>query len=225
MYIAVFLALGAVFGPEVLDRIHIPALGLRLIWLLLLAVGLPLLMVWWGTRAHPRRPTDPSRRREVGAVLLGSFAGTAALAATWSITATVARMLGVTNPLNVTYALLSWLLGLGGEGISLPSYAILLSMFMGISAAYCELVLPYMVAHDVSLLRQTLGLAMIALGLLGTIFVSTPLAVYDESLGLWWRSGGPVVLVGIALGVGSYASTTVYGRALMFAAMPTLRQS
>ena len=225
VYIAVFLALGAVFGPEVLDRIHIPALGIRLIWLLLLAVGLPLLMVWWGTRAHPRRPTDPSRRREVGAVLLGSFAGTAALAATWSITATVARMLGVTNPLNVTYALLSWLLGLGGEGISLPSYAILLSMFMGISAAYYELVLPYMVSHDVSLLRQTLGLAMIALGLLGTIFVSTPLAVYDESLGLWWRSGGPVVLVGIALGVGSYASTTVYGRALVFAAMPTLRQS
>ena len=159
-------------------------------------------------------------------MLVGSFAGTAAVAATWSLTAAVAKLLGVLHPLSVTYAFLSWLLSLGSDsdGLSLPSYAILLSMFMGISAAYYELVLPYMVAHDVSLLRQTLGLAMIALGLLGTIFVSTPLAVYDESLGLWWRSGGPVVLVGIALGVGSYASTTVYGRALVFAAAPTLRR-
>src|SRR5215207_3929304 len=73
VYIAVFLMLGAVFGPAVLDRIHLPTLGIRLVWLLLMAVGLPLLMVWWGTRAHPWRPADPSRRREVGAVLMGSF--------------------------------------------------------------------------------------------------------------------------------------------------------
>lgn len=224
VYIAVFLALGATFGPRALGLIHVPALGIRVLWLVLLAVGLPLLMTWWGTRAHPRRPDYPSRRREVGAVLLGSFAGTAALAAAWSITAIVARALGVTQPLNVTYALLNWLLGLGGAGLSLPSYAVLLSLFVGIGAAYYELVIPYVAPHDVSLPRQALGLALLALGLFGTVFVSTPLAVQNESLALWWRSGGPIVLVGIALGIGSYALTTVYGRALVFAAMPALRR-
>src|ERR687885_1366871 len=50
VYIAVFLALGALFGPAILERINLPALGIRLLWLLPLAVGLPLLMVWWGSR-------------------------------------------------------------------------------------------------------------------------------------------------------------------------------
>jgi membrane protein DedA with SNARE-associated domain len=226
VYIAVFLVLGAVFGPTVLEWIHLPALGIRMIWLLLLAVGLPLLMVWWGARAYPRRPADPSRRREIGAVLLGCFAGTAALAATWSITATAARAEGVNHPLNVTYALLSWLLGLesSNDGLSLLSYAVLLVLFVGIGAAYYELVLPRLAPRGVSLPRQALGLTLLAFGLFGTGFFSAPLVMRAESFGLWWQSGGPVVLLGIALGVGSYALTTVYGRALVFAAAPTLRR-
>src|SRR5215210_1163933 len=44
VYIAVFLALGAIFGPSVLDHIHLPVHGLRLLWLLPLALGLPLLI-------------------------------------------------------------------------------------------------------------------------------------------------------------------------------------
>ena len=226
VYIAVFLVLGAAFGPAILDLIHLPELGIRTLWLLLLAVGLPLLMVWWGARAHPRRPAEPSRRREVGAVLVGGFAGTAAVAATWSLTAAVAKALGVVHPLSVTYAFLNWLLSLGSgnDGLSLPSYAILLSLFMGISAAYYELVLPYLVAHDISLRRQTLGLALVAFGLFGPVFISAPLVMRDESFGPWWQSGGPIVLLGVALGVVSYALTTVYGRALVFAAAPTLRR-
>src|SRR5918912_2280291 len=50
VYVAVFLVLGAVFGPAILALIHLPELGIRMLWLLLLAVGLPLLMVWWGSR-------------------------------------------------------------------------------------------------------------------------------------------------------------------------------
>ena len=46
VYIAAFLAIGAVFGPTILYRIHLPALGVRLLWLLPLAVGLPLLILW-----------------------------------------------------------------------------------------------------------------------------------------------------------------------------------
>src|SRR5687767_3534548 len=61
VYIAAFLTLGAIFGPAVLERIHLPALAVRLLWVLPLAVGLPLLMVWGSSRsAHS---ADPSPRR------------------------------------------------------------------------------------------------------------------------------------------------------------------
>jgi membrane protein DedA with SNARE-associated domain len=68
--VGAFLALGAIFGPTVLDRIHLPALAVRLLWVLPLAVGLPLLMVWGSSRsAHS---ADPSSRRVASAALLGS---------------------------------------------------------------------------------------------------------------------------------------------------------
>jgi hypothetical protein len=37
----VFLALGAIFGPKVAEYLHLPALELRLIWLLALALVCP----------------------------------------------------------------------------------------------------------------------------------------------------------------------------------------
>lgn len=104
VYVAVFLVLGAGFGPEVLDRIHLPALAIRLLWLLPLAVGPPLLMVRWGSRAYARPTAAPSRRRAIGVVLLRGFAGATA---TWSATATTAELLGADHPFNVTYTLLS----------------------------------------------------------------------------------------------------------------------
>ena len=58
VYVGAFLALGAIFGPAVLERIQLPALAVRLLWVLPLAVGLPLLMVWGSARFG--RPTDPS---------------------------------------------------------------------------------------------------------------------------------------------------------------------
>jgi membrane protein DedA with SNARE-associated domain len=226
VYIAVFLALGAVFGPAVLDRIHLPALGIRLLWLLALGAGLPLLMVWWGSHAHPRRPENPSRRRTVGAALLGGFVGVTALAATWSATATAAELLGAPRPPNIAHVLLRWLLsvGLDVKDVSPLLYAALLSLFVGLGVAYYELVLAYLAPHVVSLPRQALGLTLLAVGLLGAVFVPALLAVDIESIGLWWQSGGPIVLVGIALGAGSYALTVVYGRALAVAVAPTLRR-
>jgi hypothetical protein len=75
VYVAIFLVLGAIFGPEILERIHLPAHGLRLLWLLLMAVGLPLLILWWARRVRSRQPAAPSHRRSLGAVLLGASPG------------------------------------------------------------------------------------------------------------------------------------------------------
>lgn len=226
VYIATFLALGATFGPTVLDRIHLPALAVRLLWLLPLAVGLPLLILWWSRRAHRQPAANPSRRRRVGAVLLGSFAGTTALAATLSASATVAELLGASHPMNVPYALLAQLLldvGLDVDATSLLLYALLLSLLTGVATAYCELVLPYLAPRGVSPLHQALGLALLAFGLFG-IVLSTLFVARDGLLGLWWQTGGPVMLLGVTLGVVLYASTVVYGRALAIAMAPTLRR-
>jgi membrane protein DedA with SNARE-associated domain len=226
VYIAVFLLLGAVFGPAVVHRIHMSPLGIRLLWLLPLAVGLPLLMVWWHSRVHTRKPDYPSRRRALGAMLLGSFAGAVALAATWSAIATVAELLDTNHPLDVAYTLLGWLLGLGLDiDRFLPLlYVILLPLLIGVNAAYYELVLPYLAPHMVSMPRQALGLASLALGLLGVLFACVALVAHDETIDQWWQAGGPVVLLGVALGVTAYALTAVYGRALAIAVAPTLRR-
>jgi hypothetical protein len=228
VYIAVFLALGAVFGPAILDRIHLPAHGLRLLWLLPLAVGLPFLIVRWSRRVHARQPEDPSRRRLVGAVLLGSFAGTVALTAALSATATVAELFGASHPLNVTYALLGWLL-LGLEldvGLALLLlYVVLLALLTGAAVAYYELVLPYLAPRSATPSRQVLGLALLAFGLLVTIFLFSLLVERDGSFDdAWWQGGGPIMLLGLALGVVVYATTAVYGRVLATTVVPSLRR-
>ncbi len=228
VYIAVFLALGAIFGPAILERIHLPAHGLRLLWLLPLAVGLPFLIVRWSRRVRSRQPESPSRRRLVGAVLLASFAGTVALTATLSTTATVAELFGASHPLNVTYALLGWLL-LGLEldvGLALLLlYIVLLALLAGAAVAYYELALPYLAPRGATPSRQILGLALLAFGLLVTIFLFSLFVERDGSFDdAWWQGGGPIMLLGLALGVVVYATTAVYGRVLATAVAPSLRR-
>jgi membrane protein DedA with SNARE-associated domain len=219
VYIAVFLILGRVFGPAVLSWLHLPELGKQLLWLLLLAVGLPLLVVFVGLRAHPRQPAHPSRRRSAGAVLLGSFAGATALTATWTMIDTVAALL-----LREAHPFLDPV-GLArefGGGAYLLIYAALLLVLIGVGAAYHGLLLPPLEWRHVSLLRQTLGLTLFALGVFGVIFVSTFVVVGYASFELWWQTGGLMVLLGDVLGVGTYALITVYGRVLAIALAPSL---
>ena len=227
VYIALFLALGAVFGPALLDRIHLPASGLRLLWLLPLAVGLPLLVVRWGRHVHSRQPAAPSRGRLVGAVLLGGFAGTVAFAANLSATTTMAELLGASHPLNVAYYLLGWtMLGVESrvDAALLLLYAALLSLLVGLSAVYHELVLPYLAPRGVPAPRRALGLALLTLGLFGIVLLFSLLVEDAGSLSLWWRTGGPFMLLGAAVGVVAYASTAVYGRVLAIAVAPSLRR-
>jgi hypothetical protein len=223
VYIGAFLALGAIFGPTVLERIHLPALAVRLLWVLPLAVGLPLLMVWGTSRsAHT---ADPSPQRVAGAALLGSFAGAIALAAALSATATVAELFGASHPLNVAYAFVGWLVGAGPKvhAASLLLYVGLLLFLVGLNAAYYEFVLPYLAPRGVSRLWQVFGLALLTIGVFGMLFASIAFLRRDDAFDLWWQTGAPTVLIGMACGVTVYALTSVYGRALAIAVAPTLR--
>jgi len=93
------------------------------------------------------------------------------------------------------------------------------------AAIYHELVLPYLAPRGVSPSRQVLGLALLTVGFFGIVFLSSLLVEDPGSLALWWRTGGgPVMLLGAAVGVLAYASTAVYGRVLAIAAAPSLRR-
>jgi membrane protein DedA with SNARE-associated domain len=223
-YVAAFLALGAIFGPTVLERIHLPALAVRLLWVLPLAIGLPLLMVWGSSRfAHS---ANPSPRQVAGAALLGSIAGAIALAATFSATATIAELVGTAHPLNIAYALVSWLVVGAGPDVhatSLLLYMGLLLLLVGLNAAYYVFVLPYLAPRGASRLWQVLGLALVTIGLFGLIFASVAFVRRDDAFGFWWQTGAPTFLISIACGVAVYALTAVYGRALAIAIAPTLR--
>ena len=224
VYVAAFLALGAIFGPSVLEHIHLPALAVRLLWVLPLAIGLPLLMVWGSARSQPA--DDPSHQSVAGAALLGSLAGAIALAATLSATATVAELAGASHPLNVAYAFVGWLVGVGPavHATSVLLYMGLLVLLVGVNAAYYAFVLPYLTPHGVSRLWQVAGLALLTLGVYGVIFASVAFLRRDDAFGLWWQTGAPTVIFGIACGVAVYALTAVYGRALAITIAPTLRR-
>lgn len=92
------------------------------------------------------------------------------------------------------------------------SYVALLLLFVSIGAVYCGPVLPHLAPRCVSLSKQTLGLELLALGLFGAVFVFALLLARGESFGLWWWTGRPITLLGVVLGIGVYASSTVYGR-------------
>ncbi len=235
VYVAAFLGLGAFFGPAIVGRLHLPAEALRLLWLLPLAFGLPLLIVQWGRRVHLRTPAGSSRGRLLSAALLGGFAGTIALTATNSATTTVADLLGLSHPLNVAYSLLGWMmLGVRLEvGFTLLLlYAVLLSLLIGLPAVYYELILPYLApassgaaSHGAAPLRQVLGLSLLVLGFFGMVFLSSLLTEDPGSLRRWWETGGPIMLLGAAVGVVLYAATAVYGRALAVTISPSLRRN
>lgn len=222
IYTAVFLALGATVGPSLLESIHLPRLVVRLLWLLLIAVGLPALLWWLCTRARSEAPaTTTTRRRVLGAVALASLAGTAALSATWATGATIAELLGSQRTLNLTVALAHWLVGRGLNAanayVIIYSGVLVLCMLLGI--IYDTLLRPQVAPHRITLLRQALMLAALGLVIFGGV-LAPALAVPRLSPALaWWHAGGiglPLVLV---LGMLSYGITTVCGHTLAVATL------
>jgi membrane protein DedA with SNARE-associated domain len=227
IYIGVFLALGAVFGPQVAEYLHLPALELRLVWLLALAVGLPILLVWICYRGHASYSAAPSRRRTFGALLLASIAGATAMAATWAAAATIAELSGAPRPLNVSYELAQALLGRGLRPTSayMLVYAALLMLCVGVGILYYDIVLPFISPKGTSLPRQTLGLALLGVVLVSAFLTPALLSSRVPTLERWWQAGGPLLLLALLAGIVLYALTTACARALAIAILPSFRRT
>ena len=212
VYTGALLVLGAAFGPAILDRIHLPALGGRLVWLSLLAIGIPLLAVYLGRNVRPRYPGEPSRKHRMSAVLLAGFAGTVAFTATLSATTIAAVLLGASRPPDLV-----------ADAAFLPLFTAPVLLLTCLVMAYYELVLPRIAPRGIPLLLQVSGLILLALGFLGVISLFWSF-VMDAGSSYIWQNDGSAVLLGAVLGIAAYAPTAVYGRALMVAARPVLRR-
>jgi membrane protein DedA with SNARE-associated domain len=226
VYIIVFLALGSTFGPVIVDQIHAPELALRLLWLLVLAVGLPLLLAWFCLRGHAQRSQEPSRRRVVGALILASFAGTTSLAAAWAGSAMLAELSGTSRPLDMTHMLASWLLGRGMQAADayMLVYSGLLLLCVGVGVGYYEFILPRLAPLGTTLPRQALGLGLLGGSLVAAVFTTALLFQRVPPLVRWWQTGGSLLVLAITVGIFCYTLTTVYGRALGIALLPSLRR-
>lgn len=225
LYIATFLALGALFGPSVLSQIQIPHLALRLLWLVALAVGLPALLVWVVNRAGSQRPAIASRRRVFLSELFASGVGTIAFAATLALAAAIAELSGAPAPLRVVYRVSSQFWGTRGSvpGIVTLEYGLLLVLCVAVGAVYEYVVMPRPSFRARTRIGEVLGLTV-----LGTLVVGGVLAalVTTTRTALPW-SAGSLLLGGliVALGMLSYAVTAVHAQTLAMALVPSRRRT
>lgn len=228
VYIVVFLALGAVFGPAVMHYVHLPAVELRLVWLLLLAIGLPLLLAWFCYRGHAEYTVAPSRRRTLGAIVLACFAGATALGASWAAAASLADVFDNPRQLNIAFALANVLLGRGLQPTSayMLVYSAILLLCIGVGTFYYEVVLPALAPRGTTLARQTLGLMLLGVLLVCSFLGPALAASRGGPIERWWAAGGPAYLaLALLIGIISYALTTACARALAIAILPSLRRS
>lgn len=222
IYVIVLLGVGRFFGPAIIERIHVPHSALRLLWLLALSVGLPLLFIWWSRRAHVRQPVQPSRARVLSAVLLASFVGAMALAASWATATTIVELLGAAHLLPPLPPFTR--VRVAQRLVALPLLStIVLLLCTGVSVAYYEFILPRLAPRIGTLWWQVLDLLVLSsgviAGVLTLLFVTT-----RGSLFVGPRYVIMLLLLVITLSVVSYAVTTVYGRLLAIAVLPSLRR-
>ncbi len=221
VYILVFLGIGRIFGPRVIDRIHVPHSVLRLVWLAALAVGLPLLLAWWSRRVLGRQPAQPSRARVLSAVLLASFVGASALAASLSMAVAVAELVDERHWWSGPVRMLD---NRAGPLSASVLFTCVLLLCAGVGVAYYEWILPRLAPRIGTLLWQVLDLVVLSSAVVATLAASMALLSARQAPPFAWWHMGTAWLVVLVLSVASFAITTVYGRVLAIAVLPSLRR-
>jgi membrane protein DedA with SNARE-associated domain len=212
----IFMLLGALVGPAVVEAFHLPGQAVRLAELLLLALGLPALLWHFCLKLDPGAAPPVSRRRLVGPVLLASAAGAAAMSSAWAAVASAAALAGRWPELHLLLDLARWLTGRG-----LPPGMAYVALFTGLLAicaavgtAYDLALRPAVATSPRALLRQSLILAAVAGGILVLILLVLLNLPQSGPARLWWASSRPGIAVALTLGAAAYAVTTVCGHSL-----------
>ena len=218
-YILVFLILGALFGPTLLENIHLPRLAIRFAGLLVLAAGLPALLWWLSMRVRRETTPAPTRRQVTRAFVLASVAGAISLSATWAAAAALATLIGSARSLNLSITLAHWLIGGGMRATSayVVVYSSIVALCIVLGVVYTEALRPRIVDHVRSLVRQALVLALLGCGIVGLVLLPALLTPRLSPIVQWWQAGGLGLVATLALGMLSYSVTTVCGHNLAIA--------
>jgi hypothetical protein len=191
--------------------------SLRLVGLLLLAVGLPALLAWLCTRARIRREDDipAGRHLTLGAAVFSALVGTVTFAASWGAGLALADLANEPPPMTASFRIARRILG-RTEWAYILSYVFLVAAGAILGALFLELLLPLIVRRFRTLRIQSLTLTLLAFAfceLLGLLAPTPPVPMRHV----------PVTAF-LILGSAAYAVTTVCARALALLLIPAARE-
>ncbi|MBA3947212.1 MAG: DedA family protein [Herpetosiphonaceae bacterium] len=225
VYLVVFLLIGYFVGPQAAERIHLPTISLRLILLLVVAIGLPLVL------RHLNRSTasDDTRAIQTGlttterraAAALGGFVGMIELTCIWGVTASVTNLLGQTEVNHAALTLARWLaadrLPRGPELAYILDYLLTCIICVAAAVVFFQVIMPLLHLRPRRLGPQTLLLwgGMVLLTLLAVVFGILRQIVRHPAIGTIWLShSGGIVLGILVVGLLGYAYVTTATRRL-----------
>lgn len=223
LYLSVLLALGYFLGPQAAERIHLPALSLRLVLLLVLVAALPLLL----RRLNRRTATDNTRviltrLRRKQRVSAAAFAGVMGALELTSIWATIGALTDLALSPPQQHLLLALLRRFDQDD---PGHTLATILFINLLALLGACILGAIIFFEVLMrwlrLRvQQLGLQTLAL-MLWMLIISVIVGL-ASGLHAWLVPSGvhgpvytEVEIIALLLGMLGYAYVAVETRRLL----------
>lgn len=225
IYLVFFLLIGYVLGPQAVERIHLPAISFRLIVLMIVAIGLPIVL----RRLNKDTADDDTRTiqagltrgQRTGAALLAGFAGACELAMIFAIAASFTRLMRRVEVRDAALRLARWLdadQGPRAVGIAYTlDYLAMLVTTLLAALVFFQFLMPRLRIGPRKLVRQTLALWLFSVLLAGVAIVLSIINHFfrrSDNPILWLSNAGSVVLLIIVLGLLGYAYVAVEARRL-----------
>ena len=154
-------------------------------------------------------------------MLLASFVGASALAASLSTAVAVAELVDERHWWSGPVRMLDNRAGPLSASVLFSSVLLLCA---GVGVVYYEWILPRLAPRIGTLLWQVLDLVALSSTVMATVVASMALLSARQAPPFAWWHLGTAWLVVLALSVVSFAITTVYGRVLAIAVLPSLRR-
>ncbi len=225
IYMIVFGLLGYYVGPQAVERLHWSTDSLRLILLLVLAIGLPLLL----RRLNRDTITDDTRsiqegltlRQRMLAALAAGFVGTIELTTIWAIAASLTNLMRRADIQSAALRLARWLdLDERANSVAIAytlDYLAVLVVSLLVAALFFERLMPTVQLRPRQLIRQALALWGCMLLLAGAAVsgsIVNHVVRHPAQGNMWLSQSGGIVVGIIALGLAGYAYVAVEARRL-----------
>lgn len=236
LYLMFFFLIGYYLGPRAVEHVHLPAHALRLLLMLVVALGLPLLL----GRLNRRTWNDDTRLIQAGlsarqcgmAALLSGFAGMVEAALLWGALSSLARVMHWTGIQQAVRTLAYGLTALSAGGTSADDvtgrphgvalayvldYVAMLLLCLVAALFFFQVLMPRLRIEPRKLGQQVLYLWLFVVVAVGGTITLDVLQKFTRQPGyeaLWLSPAGQAVGGGILLGLLGYAYVAVETRRL-----------